>query len=126
MARRNRFVSTETVRLDLSEGDWVDVKERLSYAEQLALSNASIVGTQVGGGFQVDMGRYRIKRLEMYLTDWNFTDAEGKSVPLTSAAIRHLDSETAEEILAALDAQEAQRDADPNDTMLAESPSKPK
>jgi hypothetical protein len=126
MSRRDRFVSLNTVRLDLSDGDWIEIKERLSYAEAQALGSASLVGLNGRGGYDIDMARFGLKRIETWLTDWSFVDTDGKSVNLTVDAIRNLDPDTATEILTALDNYQAERDADPNDRMLAESPAKTK
>lgn len=125
MSRRNRFVTAETVRLDLSDGDWVEIKARLTYEEAQKLGNASLVGLNQGG-YAIDVARFRLMRLETWLVDWNFADNEGKSVPLSPSAIRNLDPETAEEILDALDAYQMKRDADPKDKLIAETSSKPK
>jgi hypothetical protein len=123
MSKRNRFVTPATVRLELSDGDWIEIKERLTYGEERKLANSALVATSANG-FQVDLARAQLLRMEIWLTDWSFVDNNGKSVPLTPSAIQNLDPDTAEEIIAALDAyQEARADADPNDRIISESPS---
>lgn len=124
MSRKSRFVTPATVRLDLSDGDWIEIKERLTYAEERTMANSALVGLNGGGGFQVDFARAALLRMETWLTDWSFADEDGKSVPLTASAIRNLDPDSANEIIAALDTyQEARAEADPNDRIISESPS---
>lgn len=111
-ARRSRFVDPTTVRLDLSDGDWVEAKRGLSYAEQERISSAlmrsmSSASDEIG----IDWAKHRLLRLESWLTDWSFRGADGKPVTLSRAAIASLDPDTAGEINAALDAHIAGLDA---------------
>ncbi len=115
MAKRSRFVTPATVRRELSDGDWIDIKERLTYGEQQTLANAGLTGTRFGGTMQVDFARVPLVRIGMWVTDWSLVDENGKNVPVSQDAIAALDPETAHEILAELTAYQEERDADPND-----------
>ena len=108
---RNRFVIPETVRLDLSEGDWVEVKSRLSYGEQQRLAGGalrtrrSLVGTgNEDFELSVDMEAYDVLRLSTWIADWSFCNSAGKQVPVSPEAIAALDPDTAAEIDEALSA----------------------
>ncbi len=79
---RNRFVSPETVRLELSDGDWIEVKRRLTYGESQRLASAGLTSVkgerpqdaEVG----IDLERYNLTKLEIWLTDWSLRDARDK------------------------------------------------
>lgn len=117
---RNRFVTTDIVRLDLSEGDWVEVKAWLSYAEDERLRSAAIMPTQNARGIAnvddqqiaLDLPRWRMARLELYLTDWSFRGADDRPVAVTASAIANLHPDTAAEIHEALDVYLERRDAE--------------
>jgi hypothetical protein len=117
---RNRFVSAETARLDLSDGDWVEVKGRLGVAEEKKIQSAIFRGVQgiqgLGGPkkdveLRVDTSMAYMIKLKTYLVDWSFEDEKGKRVKVTEAAIEALDEDTADEIMKVLDAYlEAQKE----------------
>jgi hypothetical protein len=92
--------------LPLSDGDWIEVKRRLTHGEQQRLAGAAIGKvSQVGKGdaeLGLDLERFGIERLAIWLTDWSFRDSSDKPVKLTRSAIAALDPETVEEIDAAL------------------------
>ena len=103
---KQRFVSIGITRLDLSEGDWIEVKDELMYGEQLTLENASFVGRELttdGVRIVQDMPRYHLKRMELYITDWSLRDRQDKPVPISADSLRMLDVATANEINAAID-----------------------
>ena len=100
---RSRFVIPNTVRLELSEGDWIEVKERLTYGEQQALAGASLDKMTPGStDIAINLQRYDIMRLDTWIVRWSFCDANGKAVKKTRDAIAALDPATAKEINDAL------------------------
>jgi hypothetical protein len=114
MPKRNRFVSPDVKRLPLSDDDWIEVKERLTYKERQQLSGAmfrSVKGAADDQEMGVDFARYAILRLKTWLVDWSFRDKEDKPVPLSSAAIENLDPADADEIGEALDKHIAELEA---------------
>ena len=100
---RNRQVSIDLHRLELSDGDWIEVKTELAYGEQLELQDAAMV---IYEGLRVrqEMARYHIKRMELYIVEWSLKDKQGKLIPLTADGIRMLRLDDAKEINDALDA----------------------
>lgn len=103
---RNRFVQPNTVRLDLSDGDWIEVKERLTYVENQRLYGGmvrSINTNQDINELGVDVARFNILRLETWIVDWSFRDEHDKPVPVSRSAIENLDPDSAREIDAAID-----------------------
>jgi len=107
---RNRFVTKETKRLELSDGDWIEVKMRLGFGEDTRVQaaymgrmrgmNAGIAEAEVG----LDFERGQVERFAVWLTDWSFRDENDKPVKLSRDAIKALDPDTVAEMEAALDA----------------------
>lgn len=95
----SRFVSTESVRLDLSDGDWIEIKKELSYGDMQS------VASQTRGDFTAS----EINIVAAYLLDWSFKDAHDKPVSIESdaqkvAALRNLTQAAFREIDAAIEA----------------------
>ena len=103
---KQRFVTPETVRLELSDGDWIEVKGRLTYGEQQHLSGSALKSASFGtSDLTIDYEAYALTRLETWLVEWGgpgFVDAKDKFVPVSRAAIRNLDPDKAAEIEAVL------------------------
>lgn len=119
---RYRFVRPEVVKLDLSDGDWLEAKRSLSYAEAQKLSAAGLTSyktgdDQDGGAIGIDWARVNIARILTWVTDWSFRDEADKPVPFGADAVANLDPDAATEILEALDAHieatEAEKKATP-------------
>lgn len=126
---RNRFVTPDTVRLPLSDGDFIEVKRRLTNGERRRLNTAALgksipVGldvTEVAINFE-EMG---IARALAYIVDWSFED-DGRRVPVSREAFLSLDEETAAEIDAALDAHvETQAGNSPTASVNGSAPASP-
>jgi hypothetical protein len=94
---RSRFVTPNTVQLDLSDGDWVKVKERLNNEETLRVNNV-FEGYRNGDELAVDFAKQSLVRLHTWIVDWSFRDENGRVVPVSWDAIRNLDPDTATEI----------------------------
>ena len=92
-----RFVKPETVRLDLSEGDWIEIKRDLSRAEQIRLDTAGL-GNRTGSTVAIDYVAMAYARITTYLLDWSFKGPDGKDAPITKAALENLSGETFDEI----------------------------
>jgi hypothetical protein len=116
------FVKPTTVRLRLSEDRWIEAKERLNFGELQALNSAGL--TRVGGvfpngsgaaaddvGLDVDMARWMVERIAVWLVDWSFRDDDDRPVRVSRDAIRSLDPAVAQEIQDALDAHVAAQEA---------------
>lgn len=105
---RNRFVTPETVRLDLSDGDWIEVKRRLTNGERRRLNTAGLsksltIGNEQNQEIDIDFAEFSLARAAMWIVDWSFED-DGRRVAVTRVALESLDEETADEIDKALDA----------------------
>lgn len=116
---RNRFVQPEVVRLELSDGDWLDVKKRLTVGETRAAFQA-IIGevNQQTGWRRPNVEMAGVSEMAAYIVRWSFRDPQDLPVPVSVDAIKQLDSESFTEIEKALEkhiaAVEAELDAEKN------------
>lgn len=107
---KNRFASTETVRLDLSEGDWIEVKDELSYGERQVLMSVGVKRTGITEetrAVEIDWSVINVADMAMWIVDWSFTDDAGARVPVSEDSIRALSLEAATEVNEALKAHKA-------------------
>ena len=107
-----RFVSPATVRLDLSDQDWIEIKEQITYGESQRLSGAMLRTVKTAAGDNevgVDFARYAVLKLQTWLVDWSLRDDADKPVPVSPAAIENLTPEAAEALNDAIDAHVAAR-----------------
>ena len=112
MANKNRFVKLNTVRLVLSEGDWIDVKEELTYGEEQRMAGVGLTSLrtpeQVGNEpvrpheIGINLELFNIEKILMWCLDWSFVDENDKRVKLDRSSVSALQPETAQEILDAL------------------------
>jgi hypothetical protein len=102
--KRIRFVQPEIVRLDLSDGDWVDVKKRLTVGEERAAFQA-IVGevNSTTGWRRPNVEMVGVAEMVAYIVRWSFRDANDLPVAVTVDAIKQMDSESFAEIEKALE-----------------------
>jgi len=105
---RNPFVRPEVRRLDLAEGDWIDVKKYLTAGERANLEGAGLREmTQSESGkpaFVLDYARLRLAKIDAFVVGWSFVDEKGNQQKVTRENIEALDHETSLELEAAIDA----------------------
>lgn len=104
---RNRFVAPDTKQLNLSDGDWLEVKTQIDWGESLLLTGGTLGLLRTASGdytnVSVDWKRNRIERVMTWVVDWSFKDADGQPVPFGREAVEHLNPATGVEIERALD-----------------------
>lgn len=104
---KSRFVTLETVRLPLSEGDWIRVKKQLSYGEQQAMAMSQFRSRRdLEGGEQetiIDLRRFNITRFCAWIVEWSFVDSKDNPVEVSEDSVAALSLDTAREIDAILD-----------------------
>lgn len=92
-----RFVQPDVVRIQLGDGDWIEVKKELSVGEEKRYRSAGMqrVSQEAGRSeIGVNWSAMAFARVEMYLTDWSAAYGEkGKAVPLSPTAIQSLSVE---------------------------------
>jgi len=106
---RQAFVTPATVKLELTEGDWIEVKKELTYGEQLQLQDESAVRGEDDIRHFTNSAFY-IARLVIWIVDWSFEDDKGH-VEVTADAVRALRGEIAGEINTAINKHEAEQEA---------------
>jgi hypothetical protein len=101
--KRNRFVAPETCKLELSDGDWIEIKKQLSVGDDRRYRSAGLKRLTGAPGsnaasVDVDWAELALARVTTYLIDWSFTDANGKSINVSPQAIQELQPDDFEEI----------------------------
>jgi hypothetical protein len=113
---RNRGVNpNDVVTLQLpDEGDWIEVRRRLTSGEERMIQRLTAKGYQRsdsdGGDSQIrvdlDVTKFASVRAAQYLTNWNLRNYKGEPIPLPAnfslekraAIIESLDEDTVREI----------------------------
>lgn len=119
-----RFVSPETVRIDLRDDpdgtkNWIEIKKRLAAGETHVYRTAGFGRVAKREGAEetevnVDWKAMRFARAYTYLVDWSATTPTGKTLPITMATIEALDPEQFKEIDDAILAHIASLDDEKN------------
>ena len=116
----SRFVRPETVRLPISNGDWILVKARLNAGEHDLLFDRAMLKDAQGAAVMGDDGKpvldpVKVSRALLlgYLVDWSLTTDDGQLVDIRhqppeilEAALGDLDFESRQEILLAITAHD--------------------
>jgi hypothetical protein len=106
-------VHGETRRLELAEGDWILVKQRLNAGERNKHYERQYTITEAGTLAPNVAMRAGLSMILAYLVEWNVTDATSRIVPLRglpgedvipimTAALENLDPESYDEVLQAI------------------------
>jgi hypothetical protein len=105
---RKAFIKPETVRLQLAEGDWIDVKKHLTVREMSDLSGAGLVGfkpaTDAAPAYELSFSRLKTALIKAYVVGWSFEAEDGKPQPVTPENIDALDPAVADEVIDAIEA----------------------
>lgn len=112
------FASTETRRLPLGVGRWVEIKDELTYREAGMVRGVGIHRRENTDGhgdqdYYINTAEFGLAKIKMWLVDWNARDRNGP-IPCTAANIEALTEKQAEEILDAIRAHEAVLENRPN------------
>jgi len=116
-------VEPATVRLKLSDGDWIDVKQELTTGEQRAMF--ADMRRRLGPGElpTLDPAQVSVARAKAYLVGWSFVDKDQRPVPVSASAIDQLDTRTFTEITTAVDLHEQATEAAWTDEKKTSTPS---
>ena len=112
------FVKPESQRIDLTDGQWIEVKKYLTAGEELSVTQAFTAMRQGKEGDQptveIDMKRWRIQRCSVYLVKWSLTDWEGKAVAVSEQALEALSGDRLREIETAIEAHTKRMEEEKN------------
>jgi hypothetical protein len=106
-----RMVKPNVVRLDLGDGEWIEVREELSVGEQRKAFGSAVKGTVTtpdGTRTEYDTPKLSFALVVAYLVDWSVRGADDKPVDISTlekrrAAVEALDAESFDAIEAAVD-----------------------
>lgn len=107
----DEFVTPDVVRLDLSEGRWIDVKKELTAGESRRVF-ARLVKRMGPTGLddkvhtEIDPEKVGITKLLEYVVGWSFSNGNGKPVPVSEAAINNLRQHIYREMVEAVEKHE--------------------
>ncbi len=92
-------VAPETVRLDLGDDQWVEIKRELNYGEMSDVAEAT----------RGSLVKAQLQLIAAYIVDWSFVDGAGKRLPVESltdriGALRAMSTEAVAAIDAAVSA----------------------
>lgn len=124
--KRIRFVQPEIVRLTLSDGDWIDVKKRLTVGEERAAFQA-IVGevNQATGWRKPNVEMVGVAEMVAYIVRWSLRDANDLPVAVSVDTIKALDSASFTEMEKALEQHVAAVEAELTAKKAADGETKP-
>lgn len=97
---------SDTRRLDVGDGDWLEVRNRITYgaAERLRAVSLKSMATDAGQTkIELDMSTYNIERMAAYIIDWSARKPDGGKLPPTRDSFAALEEPAAEAVNAALD-----------------------
>lgn len=105
---KQRFIKPMVHRIDLTDGDWIEIKDRLTVGERKGILSKAARGGFSSDGQRVhlDATEAQFARVEAWLVDWSFKGLDDKPMKLSGTAIRALDNESFTEIEEALDKHE--------------------
>lgn len=78
----SRFVKPESVKLDLTAGDWLLVKRRLTAGEERHAFARILKPSGFGEPMALDFERTGLEKMVAYLLDWSLEDDSGAVVPI--------------------------------------------
>lgn len=115
----------ETTRIDLGNGNYIDVANYITGEEELTIRNAGLRGVRHESDpmaeifdednadptvkkagstlLTLDAARQKFVRMLVYIKGWNAKKADGSPVPVSYANLRRLSREALDQIDAALD-----------------------
>ena len=109
---RCRVVQPTSKRIDLSDGDWIEVKRRLCHGD-VRDRMVALTGIDLGNGrAELNRDMVGIADILAWVVAWSFIDTQGVILPIEKAAIRQLDDESYREIVDAVDLHEVRMDVE--------------
>jgi hypothetical protein len=109
----SRFVRPESEKLEISGGDWLLVKRRLTAGEQRHAFARVVKRSTIGEKLELDPEAMGLEKIVAYLLDWSLKDDTGAVVPVrdeptrsVEASLLALDPASFREIFEAISAHE--------------------
>src|SRR5258706_14780183 len=103
---KNRVVRPEYTRIEISEGDWIELKNELNVGEKYRLEAAGLKPPVMLNGrpfSPIDWATHDLERALIFLHKWSLRGGEPEGdIPLDFSGISTLDQESFQEINAAI------------------------
>jgi hypothetical protein len=117
-----RGVKTETVRVPLSEGDWIDIKRVLTVGEERDIIARSVREVRPDGSYKLDDQTFSFTAAAIYILGWSLLGLDGQPIPWPATkpldkrvdVLRALDADTLKEIEDALASHRERQEAEKN------------
>lgn len=96
----------ETRRLELSDGDWIEVRDRITFGSGERLRSGALKSMSDDAGrtkFDMDLSTYNLDRMVAYIVGWSARKPDGSPVKPDRDAFMALTEAAAAEIIDALD-----------------------
>ena len=84
------FLEDEKVRVNFDDGEWVDIKEELTQADQDYILNQMTFAEQGNNGTKMEIKLGQLSLLERSIVDWSFLETNGNKIPINSDNISRL------------------------------------
>jgi hypothetical protein len=105
------LVRPETIRLPLSDNDFIDVKAELNAGETHKVwSDMVRGGIKPGEPAELDPERVGRTRLLAYILSWSFVDFDGRPLPVSEATLMLFTNHKYRELADAINQHEAEQD----------------
>ena len=104
--RVSPFVVAGTTELQLSDGEWIEVKEQLSFGEQEDLNTAGLKTMKTVAGeteVSLEWSQFNTAKILMWVVDWSFRLPNGHKADINMKTVRNLRDDVAKEILLAIE-----------------------
>src|SRR5258708_3694337 len=104
MGRLSRIVKPQVDRGPISDGDWIEIKRTLNTGENKALDVCGSRPMIVEGRLfsPIDWRLHDLERAMIFLTAWSLRNEDDKPLDLNIDTLKSLDTETFDEINAAI------------------------
>jgi hypothetical protein len=99
---RCRVVAPLTTRIDISDGDWLEVKKRLPHGDVRDRIIALTGADRGDGTSSINLEMVGLADILAWVVDWSLVDAQGAKLPIEISAIRQLDEDSYDEIVDAV------------------------
>ncbi len=122
------IVFEETDKIDLGEGDWVEIKRRMSYGDHddqaraqmkiqinaqrlraLQGRNTEVTEDEMASMSDIELSTGKLELLAINIKGWNLKGLDGQVLPVNRDTIRMLDDDTARLILAEIAARNTKK-----------------
>lgn len=104
------IVRPDVKRLDLTDGDFLDVKKRLNTGEYRSMVTKQYQTS--GDRMSINLDQMGLSKVIAYVVGWSFVDLSGAPLPVNEQTIKASDPDVFREVLEAVEGHEAAMDAE--------------